>query len=249
MTEPHTPAAPEGDLLVIAALHLIPGALALPVYGLLARPVQALGHPSVAAWIIAAAVVLVPLELGWLYYLGHRRNGRLSLEGIVLYRRELGAGELVKATAGILGVILLFSLLTAPLGRWLRLAMFDWIPLWFVLDRGIGNPEIGSAALTLVNVTGLVVLVFGLAVTEELYFRGYLLPRLERLGGWAVPFHSFLYALYHFVTPWRIITYTLFALPITDLTRRTGSILPAIVAHAVVSGVSVAAGFAYLLSR
>jgi len=249
MPESQAPEAEKPDLLVITVLHLIPGAVAFPVYGLLARPVQALGYPSAAAWIVAAALVLVPLELGWLYYLGHRRNGRVSLEGVVLYRRELGAGELLKATAGILGVILLLSLLTAPLGRWLRLALFDWVPLWFVLDRGIGNPEIGGGALMLVNVAGLGVLVFGLTVTEELYFRGYLLPRLERLGGWAVPFHSFLYALYHFVTPWRIITYTLFALPITDLTRRTGSIFPAIAAHAVVSGVSVAAGFAYLLSR
>jgi membrane protease YdiL (CAAX protease family) len=39
-------------------------------------------------------------------------------------------------------------------------------------------------------------------VVEELYFRGYLLPRIARLGGWAPVLNMVLFSLYHFFTPW-----------------------------------------------
>jgi membrane protease YdiL (CAAX protease family) len=34
-------------------------------------------------------------------------------------------------------------------------------------------------------------------VVEEMYFRGYLLPRLSRLGRWAPVLNVTLFALYH----------------------------------------------------
>ena len=40
-------------------------------------------------------------------------------------------------------------------------------------------------------------------VVEELYFRGYLLPRLSRLKGWAALMSVLLFSLYHFFTPWQ----------------------------------------------
>lgn len=40
-------------------------------------------------------------------------------------------------------------------------------------------------------------------VTEELYFRGYLLPRISRFGALAPVINVVLFSLYHFFTPWR----------------------------------------------
>ena len=39
-------------------------------------------------------------------------------------------------------------------------------------------------------------------VVEELYFRGYLLPRIAWLGRWAPVLNTVLFSLYHFFTPW-----------------------------------------------
>ena len=39
-------------------------------------------------------------------------------------------------------------------------------------------------------------------VVEEMYFRGYLLPRISRLGAWAPLVNTVLFSLYHFFTPW-----------------------------------------------
>ena len=67
------------------ALHLVPGVLIVAAYLLLGEPlVKAINYPIFLAWAIALVVVLAPLLFG-LLWLGRRRNGRLSLRGVVNY--------------------------------------------------------------------------------------------------------------------------------------------------------------------
>ena len=40
-------------------------------------------------------------------------------------------------------------------------------------------------------------------VVEEVYFRGYLLPRISRFGVWAPLLNTVLFSVYHFFTPWQ----------------------------------------------
>jgi membrane protease YdiL (CAAX protease family) len=40
-------------------------------------------------------------------------------------------------------------------------------------------------------------------MTEELYFCGFLLPRICRYGAWALVLNTLLFSLYHVWTPWR----------------------------------------------
>ena len=42
-------------------------------------------------------------------------------------------------------------------------------------------------------------------IVEELYFRGYLLPRMEWMGRWAPLVNVSLFSLYHFWSPWQIV--------------------------------------------
>jgi membrane protease YdiL (CAAX protease family) len=64
------------------------------------------------------------------------------------------------------------------------------------------------------NISSLFILVTSIPIVEELYFRGYLLPRLSYLGGWAIMVNSLLFALYHFTTPWALVSRTLITLPL-----------------------------------
>ena len=52
----------------------------------------------------------------------------------------------------------------------------------------------------------LLVLINGIAgpIVEEMYFRGYLLPRLERFDKWAPLINLSLFSLYHFWAPWQV---------------------------------------------
>jgi hypothetical protein len=42
-------------------------------------------------------------------------------------------------------------------------------------------------------------------IVEEVYFRGYLLPRMEWMGRWAPLVNVSLFSLYHFWSPWQLV--------------------------------------------
>ena len=69
-------------------LHLLPGILIGVFYYAIAKPIRNLGYPSLAALILAGIIVLIPFELGFLFYQG-KKAGTNSLEGIVLYRQPI----------------------------------------------------------------------------------------------------------------------------------------------------------------
>ena len=73
-------------------------------------------------------------------------------------------------------------------------------------------------------------------ITEELYFRGYLLPRMPSQFGCLKPAaHSLLFSIYHFDTPWMIPVRTLGILPLIYTTIHTHSVRPGTIAHYLVN--------------
>lgn len=66
---------------------------------------------------------------------------------------------------------------------------------------------------------------------EELYFRGFLLPRMERLGKLAPVVNTVLFSLYHFFTPWENITRILAILPFVSVVYYKKNIRIGMVVH------------------
>lgn len=225
-------------------LHLLPGLLALVVFTLIARPVEALGFPSVMPWLITVLFVIIPFELGYLLYQGRKRNGRLSLDGVILYRQPLKAGQIVLWTVLTFLAVLVLFILSGPVTHYLETVVFAWVPDWFVMNTGLEGGGFSASALLIVNIASIFVFIIGIPIVEEMYFRGYLLPRLTYLGGWAVLVNSFLFALYHFTTPWGLAFRFLISLPLAYSAYRKQNILPAILVHAIANSVEVIMGFA-----
>jgi hypothetical protein len=103
---------------------------------------------------------------------------------------------------------------------------------------------------------GLVIYLFNFLVVallaptvEELYFRGYLLPRMPRMRGWAPVVHAALFALYHTWTPWMVVARTLALLPLILIVRRKRNLYVGIIAHCLLNAIDVVVGFAYILGQ
>jgi uncharacterized protein len=180
-------------------LHLLPGALILVAYLVLYPLTAALGLPSLVALLLAVVVAAIPSQLGHLLYQGYQRNGRLSLEGVVVFRGRSPLWQYLLFVP--LGVIWSFGWYgaLAPVSDWLMRNVFGWAPDWFTRadlatsDRTI---LIGTlAALLLLNG-------FIGPIVEEMYFRGYLLSRLARYGKAAPWINLSLFTLYHLWQPW-----------------------------------------------
>ncbi|WP_437576098.1 CPBP family intramembrane glutamic endopeptidase [Sorangium sp. So ce887] len=207
------------------ALHLVPGVLIGAAYMLVAAPVaDALGYPPLLGIVVAMSLALVPAELGLLLYLGWKKNGRPSLEGVVLYRGSpTRRGVLVALVAALLVWTFAVGASLAPLDFWLLERLFFWVPeRYFVGVGGTGEFLAGHASSVAVT-TLLVSLVLSgliLPVVEELYFRGYLLPRLSHLGRWAPVLNMVLFALYHLWSPWQVLSRICYFLPTVWATWR-----------------------------
>ena len=79
-------------------------------------------------------------------------------------------------------------------------------------------------------------------VIEELYFRGFLLPRMpQQLGRWRVPAHVTLFAGYHLWSPWLIPTRCLAVLPLAYIAMRTRDVRIGILTHVVLNAADLVA--------
>jgi len=185
-----------------AALHLLPGALTTLLYVITAPLFNSCGYPSNLAFLVGGLAVLVPFELGFLLYQGKRRNGAFSLDGIVLYRKPMTTRQYVTFSV----ILLLYGnfvlvVLYPPVAQMLIQNLFSWLPDWFFLSLASEYPR---PILLMTALVGLVLNGFVGPVTEELYFRGYLLPRISRLNVWAPVFNAVLHSVYHFWMPWQV---------------------------------------------
>ena len=184
-------------------LHLLPGVLLLAWFVVAGPLAENLGAPAFLAIIAGIGVVIIPFELGTLLYLGWQRNGRLSLEGVVLYREPIPLWQYaLLVPAGVALMVFAFFAVGPPTDSFLIERFFAWLPDWFF---GFGqSPDLYSQPVLLFAAL-LALLLNGILgpIVEELYFRGYLLPRLAWLRGWAPVVSGLLFSLYHLFTPWQ----------------------------------------------
>jgi len=221
--------------------HLIPGLLIGGAYFLIAPAIRAAGYPSVMALILTAIFILVPVELGVLFWLGKRRNGTLSLEGIVLYRQALPWWQyllwvpVIFVASGL--IITLFEPVSTVMEGW-----FSWIPESMRLGMGLSG---GFARSKLIQTYALhlVLIVLVAPAVEELYFRGFLLPRMpEGLGKAGPVVHSLLFALYHVWSPWLFLARTLALLPLIYIVKWKRNVTLGVGAHVLINSIDFVVG-------
>jgi len=183
-------------------LHLVPGVLTTLAYVITAPFLNSMGYPSNFAFLLTGLFVLIPFELGFLLYLGRKRNGTLSLNGIVVYRESMPVRQYVLFAVPLLVYAnFILAVVYPPIAQFVTRNLFSWLPSWFFLSL---QPEYSKSVLLMTALLGLAVNGFVGPITEELYFRGYLLPRISRFGVLAPVINGVLHSLYHFWMPWQV---------------------------------------------
>lgn len=211
------------------AYHLLPGVVILAAY-LLATPfLRGLGLPSAMSLWLICLLVLSPLELGILYWQGKKRNGKFSLEGIVLNLEKTPLRVFALWTFVALAAAVLCFALFSPLDGVLQ-KYFTWLPGWFFFNSE--DLSVYSKTIQFVNWLG-IFFVTGIIgpYIEELYFRGFLLPRMAWMKKWAPLVEAFLFALYHFWSPWQLVTRFLAVTPLVTIVNWKKDLRIGVAAH------------------
>jgi len=222
---------PQHSLLRSAWLHLLPGGLNVLFACLVGPLIIRAGLPLLLLPSLWAVCVLIPLELGYLLVQGKRRNGRFSLNGIVQYRTPMPVRTYVLLVPVLFAWGILGFLLGQPSETYLSSTIFSWMPNWFhtmfVIDStGARGTTMAWLAVVLFLVTNPAA-----AFVEELYFRGYLLPRMTHLNGWAPIVSTGLFSLQHFFSPWQNLGRILAFLPIAYTVVWKKNIAISIITH------------------
>jgi hypothetical protein len=180
--------------------------LILGFFVITAPLVERMGAPSMLAFLLAITFVLISFQLGYLLYEGKKRNGKLSLRGIVLYREPMKVWQYV--VLGLPCLIWLFLIpfvVFPPIDNYLIERFFSWLPdrFFFMAQFTENMDQYSLSSMLLVGILQLVVGAVPGPLVEELYYRGYLLPRVSRLGKWAPLINTVLFSLYHFTSLWQ----------------------------------------------
>ena len=189
-----------GRLLV---LFLVPGALMTLAFVLLAPLVERIGLPMIAALLLAIVGVLVPIELAVVLRAGRAAG---SVRAAIPYRQPMP----LRTWLWLVPVLILAAFLGFGIHQVIEPGListfFPWLPQWFVTPISIDHVgDYSGAVWTLTLVAFLVINGFVGPIVEELYFRGYLLPRMEWMGRWAPLVNVSLFSLYHFWSPWQLV--------------------------------------------
>jgi len=203
-----------GPLLI--ALHLVPGLIFAGFFFVLSRMFIRYGLTGYLALLISIPVCLVPIELGVMLFWSARFTGRRSLSEAVVYRRHGTAVEYIMLPLFLFLCWGVLSIVIYPSYQYLETHLTVWLPAWTTQEAliyGLVSSPPTQRSITL----GLAVLLSGFVapVVEELYFRGFLLPRMEHWGWVAPVVNSLLFAIYHFYFPGNVLGIFVAFLPIS----------------------------------
>ena len=192
---------PQQPLLTSILLHLLPGIVFLAVWFLVAPLVQRWGLPAAIAGSLAILFGQLPLVLGILLYQSRKETGRFSLREVIAYRRPIPLWQYLI----FVPLLCIWYFQASTLWTSVQNDLFIGLP---GLPRWLENPlpfiDQGpySPLVTMITIGfGLISSGIIAPIIEELYFRGFLLPRIDRLGVWAVLLNVSLFAVHHLWTP------------------------------------------------
>jgi len=216
MQQTESPAIQQISARQAALLQLAPAFASLPFYAVLAWFLAGQGIPNLFALLFTILLIEVPVS--WIIMVRHVRrehDGRFTLAAAFPWRTAvpwwqylvIGVPVTIFSTVMVAGVSPQFQTLLLE-------SFFDGLPGWFVMNPGPGMFSTLSRELLL---TLWVLMLFGMVLvggmTQELFARGFLLPRTQNLGRWAPAFNALFFAIFHLISPWNWLPFFLMVLP------------------------------------
>lgn len=202
------------------------------------------GLPQTLWWGIVASVMLaIFCVIGVAVLKKEARENGISFKERLLVKKNTGKQWML--SLGILVVGLVFSMamnpLVIPFSELTGLAIPDYMPFW--LNPSIDpmntpmevlSPNLDFKGNYLIVVVMMITLLLNIFV-EELYFRAWLLPKMQGFVKFGWVLNAILFALYHTFQLWLFPVLIVVSLATTLSVQLTKSILPAFTIHIVVN--------------
>ncbi len=222
--------------------HLYPGAIIMLGFIVLTPFFMKYGFPPQFGMLLSIVVVAVPLLVVHMLRAKKQENKK-SIYELNGYTRKLSTGKLILYALGLVVFALAIWGATQPLNIIITQKLLNWLPAWFTVQDFTGYDK-NKILITLIF--NLLLNGFLAPFIEELYFRGYLLPRMQNWGKLAFVVNTILFSLYHFWQPNIYLTLILSLLPMTWLVWKTKDLRLSILTHSLLNLVGALLSFGLL---
>jgi membrane protease YdiL (CAAX protease family) len=220
----------------LIVLHLLPGLIFAGFFFVLSHVFIQHGYTGYLALLISVPVCLVPIELGVMLFCSSRFTGKSAVMEAVVYRRQGTAAEYIVLPLLLFIFWGVLAISMSPIYQYVETHLVIFLPSWTTqeaLIRGLIGVSQSQRSITL----GLAVILSGFVapIVEELYFRGFLLPRMEHWGWVAPVVNSLLFGIYHFYFPGNVPGIFVTWLPISYVVMRTKNWRIGAVVHSLIN--------------
>ena len=199
-----------------AALQLAPGIASLPAYAIIASIMATNGIPNIFA--LALTILLVEVPVSWAIITRQVRKetgAHFSIKQAFPWVAPIPWWQYLLIGVPMIAFSMVMVAGVGPMTQsFLLNSVFSWVPEWFVM-RPDPMMFTGMSREMLLALLGfmLVAMVLVGGFTQELYSRGFLLPRMAHLGIWAPAYNALLFAAFHMIAPWDWGAFFLMVLP------------------------------------
>jgi membrane protease YdiL (CAAX protease family) len=223
--------------------HLYPGVLITFGFVLLAPLAMRYGFPPQFGMLISILLLAVPILLAHLIA-ARKDEGLSKLRDINGFTARLPFGKLFLYSLGLVVFAFLIWGLTQPLNKIITDHFLTGLPDWYTVQdfSGYDKEKIKITLLFNLILNGILA-----PYLEELYFRGYLLPRMNIWGKGSYIMSALLFSLYHFWQPYIYLTLIISLLPMTYLVWKTRDLRLAIVTHCLLNLIGALLSFGLVM--
>lgn len=193
----------------IIFLTLFPGIIMLLLAFLFSSPAIGINLPFILSIFLAILFGLVPIELGIIKYFARKTNKKIK--DLILFKEKIPLKKYIPSIMIPFVIALPIFIFLPEIEKLLWGNVFNFFPEWAKIDRFMSNE---TKYLTLILVLNFILNGFLGPLVEELYFRGFLLPRMTMFGKAAPLVNTILFSVYHLFTPWENITRILAVTPL-----------------------------------
>ncbi|NVM34912.1 MAG: CPBP family intramembrane metalloprotease [Candidatus Lokiarchaeota archaeon] len=200
------------SVLKSVLLHLVPGIPILLGIFLFSLPVftTSLGIAtelrSLVGLILSAIFMLIVIQLIILFYEGRKLNNKISLKGVIGYTEKSSIKEYAIFIPVLIAFnIIMFVIIAPPVNNFMVETLFWWYPQEYNFQNLVVDPTLlaGYQSVQFALILYIIVAAILAPIVEELYFRGYLFPRMASYAKkWAPLVSTVLFSVYHFFSPW-----------------------------------------------
>jgi uncharacterized protein len=225
--------------------HLYPGIIITIGFIILTPILIGEYYPPQLSLLLCVLIIALPLLLGHLLWTKKQEEVK-SIWALNGYRNKLPTGRLILYALGLVVFAFLIWGVTQPLNKIVTDKLFRWLPNWYTVQNFSGYSK---EVIRLTLILNLVLNGFIAPFVEELYFRGYLLPRMQVWGKWAFVVNGLLFSVYHFWQPHIYITLLLSLLPMTYAVWKTRDLRLGILTHCLLNLIGALLSFGLLLKN